>query len=334
MNILSLFDGMSCGQIALNRIGAKVDNYFASEVDKHAIKLSQTKFENTIHLGNVNNININNLPHIDLLIGGSPCTDLSAIGKQRGMITTDKIEITTLRQYLKLKKEGMIFEGQSFLFWEYINIYRQLKKKNPNIYFLLENVYMSKKWEKIFNKTIGRKPIVINSSLLSAQNRVRLYWTNIPFDKNIPDSKIYLQDILEKDKGWNKASIIGRKLNAQGKRSDSAKDLKYVQCLEVKSTNTNKSNCLTTVAKDNVLTPLEHGKYIDFYNKNFPYRNYTLKEVCRLQTVDDDYFYKDNVLIVSESQAKKMLGNGWTVDVIAYILYFFSQSQNIICIKK
>ena len=175
MNVLSLFDGMSCGQQALERSGIYIDNYFASEIDKYAIKVTMANYPDTHQLGNVIDVDGYSLPKIDLLLGGSPCQSFSFEGKCKGMSTKDEQETLTLEHYLELKSEGFEFEGQSYLFWEYMRLLNEVKPK----YFLLENVMMSEKWEKILSKAIGLNPIEINSALLSAQNRKRLYWTNI-----------------------------------------------------------------------------------------------------------------------------------------------------------
>jgi DNA (cytosine-5)-methyltransferase 3A len=160
--------------------------------------------------------------------------------------------------------------------------------------------------------------------LVSAQTRERLYWTNIPNLKQPEDCGITLNDILEDigingesfDKTkLNKATILGRRLDSRGKRMDYDKTIPITQCLEVRATNRDKSNCLTTVAKDNVLTTLPIGRHVDAFKKNLPFRYFTIKEHCRLQTVPDTYF--DGV--ASENQIRKMLGNGWTVDVISHI---------------
>jgi DNA (cytosine-5)-methyltransferase 3A len=207
MNVLSLFDGMSCGQQAFERAGIKVDNYFASEIDKFAIQVTMANYPNTKQLGSVVNVDGYSLPKIDILIGGSPCQSFSFAGKRKGMSTKDEQEILTLEHYLELKAEGFEFEGQSYLFWEYMRLLNEVKPK----YFLLENVMMGEKWEKVLSKAIGVKPIMINSSLLSAQNRQRLYWTNIGLEpqglfgdlesiiKQPKDKGILLKDILEKN---------------------------------------------------------------------------------------------------------------------------------------
>ena len=171
-NVLSLFDGCSGGQQALDRLGIKVDNYYASEIDKYAIQVTMANYPNTIQLGSVIDVDVSELPTINLLCGGSPCQSFSFAGKRKGMSTKDSIEILTLEHYLELKSQNFEFEGQSYLFWEYMRVLMDATPK----YFLLENVMMGEKWEKILSKAIGITPLCINSSLVSAQNRKRLYW--------------------------------------------------------------------------------------------------------------------------------------------------------------
>jgi DNA-cytosine methyltransferase len=207
LNVLSLFDGMSCGRQALERAGIKINNYYASEIDKYAIQVTMANYPDTIQMGSVTELDGYSLPKIDMLIGGSPCTQFSFAGKRKGMSTKCETEILTLDQYLELKNEGFEFEGQSFLFWEYMRLLNEVKPK----YFLLENVMMSEKWEKILTQAIGINPIMINSSLVSAQNRKRFYWTNIGAEpdgffgdlvckiQQPKDKKILLKDILEKE---------------------------------------------------------------------------------------------------------------------------------------
>lgn len=205
MNILSLFDGMSCGQIALGRVGIKVSKYYASEIDKYAIAVTQANYPDTIQLGSVVDVDCSKLDRIDMLIGGSPCQSFSFAGKRKGMSTKCETEILTLEHYLELKADGYEFEGQSYLFWEYMRVLKEVKPK----YFLLENVMMGEKWERVLSKAIGVNPIEINSALVSAQSRKRLYWCNIGMEPRglfgdmecvIPQPKdkgILLRDVLE-----------------------------------------------------------------------------------------------------------------------------------------
>lgn len=297
MKVLSLFDGISCGMVALQRAGIKVDRYVAYEIDKHAITISQKNFPGIEQHGDVKAADFTKHRGCDLLIGGSPCQGFSASGK------------------------GMNFDDpRSRLFFEFV---RALKEARPR-YFLLENVNMKKEWRDIITEHIGVEPILINSALVSAQNRPRLYWTNIPDVSVPPDKGVVLNSILEnvefsapgaiRGRRLNKATIVGRRLNEQGHRADYDKTVPITQCLEVRRTGTDKSNCLTTVDKDNVLTPLPPGRYPDAFKKGLPFRYYTTREYERLQTLPDGYTEG-----VPESAARKALGNCWTVDVIAHI---------------
>ena len=228
---------------------------------------------------------------IDLCIGGSPCQGFSFSGKQLNF-----------------------YDPRSKLFFEFVRLIKECKPK----YWLLENVVMKKEFEQVITEHLGVEPIKINSALVSAQNRERLYWANFHIEQP-SDKGIKLIDILEdtemigpsaiRGRRLNKATILGRRLNDKGKRED------YTQCLEVRATNRDKSNCLTTVAKDNVLTTMPIGRHPDAFKNNLPFRYYTIKEYCRLQTVPENYF--DGV--ASENQIRKMIGNGWNVDTVAHI---------------
>lgn len=301
MKVLSLFDGISCGRLALERAGIKVDSYDAYEIESNAIKAAVTNFPDIIEHGDVTKEDFVKFKgKIDLLIGGSPCQGFSSSGKQLNFN-----------------------DPRSKLFFEYV---RAIKECQPK-YFLLENVVMKKEWSDIISSYLGVAPIEINSSLVSAQNRRRLYWTNIPNIAQPKDKHITLEDILEdvemnnpaaiRGRRINKATIVGRRLDKNGHRQDYNKDIPITQCLEVRATNVDKSNCLTTVDKDNVLTSLPVGRYPDVFNKKLPFRYYTTKEMCRLQTLPDNYL--DMIPITA---ARKALGNGWTVDVIAHIFSY------------
>ena len=372
MNVLSLFDGMSCGQQALQRAGIKVDNYFASEIDKYAIEVAGKNFPDTIELGNVTRIDTKDLLEwcgklkskgIDLLMGGSPCQGFSFAG---GQLAFD--------------------DPRSKLFFEFVRIKEELQPK----YFLLENVKMKQEFQDVITKYMGVEPIEINSSLFSAQNRRRLYWTNIPVDMDIKDKGLVLKDILQTDhneppvpinernarhyknplqkslcttasmykgagnngmtlvdrlipvgmaeeyahynyratkevyhmegkaptlltmQGGNRepkvatysakgGRIVNRRLDEQGVRKDYQMDLPLTPQVEIRSDD--KTNCLTTLQKDNVVV------------EGMTWRKLTPVECERLQTLPDNYTEG-----VSKTQRYKMIGNGWTVDVIAHIL--------------
>lgn len=270
MNVLSLFDGMSCGQIALERIGIKYENYFSCEIDRHAIQVTQANYPNTIQLGDVTKVDFKSLPTIDLLIGGSPCQGFSFGGKQ------------------------LNFEDpRSKLFFEYL---RAIEECSPK-YFLLENVRMKKQYQDVITKYLGVEPMAIDSNLVSAQNRYRLYWTNIPGVTPPKDKGAVLKDIL---------SIPGEPFNY----SSSGRGNGVVQ------------GRLNPATKSLTLTKTGYTRrsYTGVFDpKKLTSRPLTLQEMCRLQTVDEEYF---DVEGFNKSKIMDLLGNGWTVDVIAHIFSF------------
>ena len=368
MNVLSLFDGMSCGRIALDRLGIKVDNYYASEIDKYAIKVSEANYPDIIQVGDVTELDTSTLPKIDLVMGGSPCQGFSFAGKQ------------------------LAFDDpRSALFFEFVRCVKELKPK----YFLLENVRMKKEYLDVISEYMGVEPIMINSALVSAQNRVRYYWTNIPGVEQPEQRGMVLRDILENkeidglsekaiaymNRGSEKWSggksraehyikheskksncltanmhkgvpygviaidkpiqvgeaidinghdILKRVYSEDGKsptlntctggnrepkvlagawRGRYKADGSTEQKLEVRRGG--KTNSLTTVQKDNVVVKDE-----------VYWRKLTPIECERLQTVPDDYTNH-----VSNTQRYKMLGNGFTVEVICHILNNMEKKQ-------
>lgn len=170
MNVLSLFDGISAGILALERANIKINNYYSSEIDEYCIKISNNNYKDIIQLGDITSLSVEKLPKIDLLIGGSPCQAFSLAGKRLGFISDN-----------------------AKLFFEFVRILNKIKPK----YFLFENTDMKQEHRDIITNNLGVNPIILNSSKFSAQRRKRLYWTNILFDIPINDHPIKFQDILE-----------------------------------------------------------------------------------------------------------------------------------------
>jgi len=272
LNVLSLFDGMSCGMIALERAGIKVKNYYASEIDKHAIKVSKANYPNIIQLGDVTQVDVSTLPKIDLLIGGSPCQSISTLGDGSGL------------------------EGTSGLFYQYLRLKKELNPK----YFLLENVVGNKKAIRTISDLIGVEPILFNSNLVSAQNRSRYYWTNIPFV--LPEDKgVKLLDVL--DDQPDETSVLSE-ARLRWLLSD-----KGQECLKKRyaSLDPEKASCLTARS--------DASWNCNYVTRNEKITKLTCSEYEKLQTVPVGY-----TSCVAPSQRYKMLGNGWTIDVIVHIL--------------
>jgi site-specific DNA-cytosine methylase len=264
MNVLSLFDGMSCGQIALQKSGFQVDKYFASEIDKYAIKVAKANYPDMVHLGDVQDVKADDLPQIDLLIGGSPCQGFSFAGKQ---LNFD--------------------DPRSKLFWEFVRLLKDLRPK----YFLLENVKMKQQSMDVITEALGVEPIFINSNTVSAQNRQRYYWTNISCE--LPsNSDVMLSDIIEN--GWV--------------------DRAYSHCIDA---NYFKGGNLKSYFE-------KHRRQLVFTDESMTeFRKLTPLECERLQTVPEGYTNH-----VSNTQRYKMLGNGWTVDVISHIFNGMKETNN------
>lgn len=361
MNVLSLFDGMSCGQIALRELGIKVDKYFASEIDKHAIAQTQLNFPETIQLGSVTEVKATDLPPIDLLIGGSPCQGFSFAGKQLNFS-----------------------DPRSVLFFEYERILKETREINPNVLFLFENVRMKRQFEAVISEQLGLQPVMINSALVSAQNRVRLYWTNIRTRKeglfselytDIPQPKdkgLLLQDILEPnvpERYYLSEKTVANMLKHKERQQEAGNgfgiDIRQPKDKGCALTIGGKMmrdlieeqpTCIAMRGREACLSPrrTEYGKAIrkdyeagdDFGFReiksgksatipararedgsgqnvckiNHRIRRLTPIECSRLQTIPSWYNWG-----CSETQIYKMLGNGWTVEVIKHIFQYLAK---------
>ena len=321
MNVLSLFDGISAGRVALERAGIKVDNYYACEIDTYAIKIAQANYPDTIQLGSVVDVSAADIPHkIDLIIGGSPCQGFSFAGKQ---LNFD--------------------DPRSQLFFEFVRLMKECKPK----YFLLENVKMKKQSEDVITEMLGVSPIEINSALVSAQNRKRLYWTNINFDRSIEDQNIMLKDILEQqphnytlmsDKFTSRNANAGCLVSKDKPKARTFSAMEYVKngrqgdyiqcdkegrptlCRQIGiADDINGHDILKRVysvdGKSPTLNTCSGGNRepkIAIDDKH--YRKLTCIEAERLQTFPDGYTEG-----VSNTRRYHALGNSWTVDVVCHI---------------
>ena len=313
MNVLSLFDGMSCGQLALQRADIDVENYFACEIDKYAMQITQKNFPDPFQWGDVTKSKVPTEGSIDLLMGGSPCQGFSFAGHQ---LNFD--------------------DPRSKLFFDFVDILEKVKPK----YFLLENVRMRKESQDVITKYLGVEPIAINSALMSAQNRNRLYWTNIPNVTQPHDKGIVLSDILEDlpfDEAPNylKGTWCGRVRGDLVKSVDDDKAhcltasmykgqiptfVKSKKPIQVGMANDIKGfdiikRVYSPQGKSPTLTTMQGGHRQPKVAMDNLYRKLTPLECERLQTLPDNYTEG-----VSNTQRYKMIGNGWTVDVIAHIL--------------
>jgi site-specific DNA-cytosine methylase len=286
LNILSLFDGMSCGQIALNRVNLQYDKYYASEIDKYAIATTQNNYPKTIQLGTIEDWKTWSIEQPSLIMGGSPCQGFSMSGK-------------------KLNFD----DPRSKLFFTFVDIIKHYRPK----YFLLENVKMKKEWSDTITEYLGVDPIEINSSLVSAQNRERLYWTNIP-NINLPeDRNITLKSVILEDS----LPIILHNIYGGFKEKTARVFINKSPTLR---TAAGGGHIPSTVLKSSEFPTID--KAVSFF-KNYEFQSEFKKyirklapiECERLQTVPEGY--TENV---SDTQRYRMLGNGWTVDVIAHIL--------------
>jgi site-specific DNA-cytosine methylase len=259
LKVLSLFDGISCALVALKKIGIFPEKYYASEVDSYAMEVAMKNHPEIIQVGDVQNLKGKDFKDITLLVGGSPCQGFSRAGKQQNFD-----------------------DPRSKLFYEYVRLLKEIRPK----YFLLENVKMKKEWIEIINQNMGVEPVMINSSLVSAQSRRRLYWTNIPNVTQPEDKGLKLSDII----------------------SDGFTDREKSHCLDA-----------NYYRGGNLKSYFMRGRrqlvfYPDFENGVVRYKKLTPEECEKLQTLPEGYTEG-----ISNTQRYKALGNGFTVDVIAHI---------------
>ena len=312
INVLNLCDGISCGKVALDRAGIKVNKYFSSEIDENAIAISKKNHDGIIRLGDITKWREWDLPHIDLVLSGTPCQGFSRAGMM-----------------LNFKDE------RSKLFFEFVDILNDIKTKNPDVLFLFENVKMKDVWKNIITDKLGVEPIEINSKLMSAQNRWRTYWTNIPNVEKPKDNGIKLLDILEDNpdvelvehKGImfdsyfpeNAVAIVNR---VDGElRINQATKKGYIVAHNGDGVNLSFPTSKTRrgrVIKQKSST-LDCACDASVYYDN-TIRRLTCTELERLQTLPDGYTEG-----WVRSNRVKAIGNGWTVDVIAWILSFMKQ---------
>ena len=293
MKVLSLFDGISCGMVALERAGIPVERYVAYEIEPNAIKISRQNYPQIEHCGDVMKADFTQYQGFDLLIGGSPCTNWSCAKNYRA----------------KEKKELFINEGMG---WELFKQYARAKEEAKPTYFLYENNYrISPNIVEAISAILGVEPIMINSALVSAQNRKRLYWTNIPNvqqpkDKGLVLRDIYIHDeaLVRRDERILKHAVkTGNyiKYDLTGKGHYSQQDRLYT--LDSKSPTI--ARCRTETKTNMLIDPSDWAKY----------KIISPVEAERLQTLPDNY-----TAGIPKTRRFEAIGNGWTVDVIAHIL--------------
>lgn len=311
MNVLSLFDGISCGMVALERAKIPVERYVAYEIDKYAIQISKKNYPNIEHCGDVTTADFSQYKGFDLLIGGSPCQGFSFAGKQLNFQ-----------------------DPRSKLIFEYV---RALKEVNPK-YFLLENTNMKKEYIDIISELVGVEPIMIDSNLVSAQDRKRLYWTNIPNIQQPTDRGILLENIVEsdalvdRDKAHAIIASIGRTTHReyfkkhQGQMVFLAIELSNIYGgFKEKRPRVHLGKSVTIRAGQgggHIPSLIIDGKAKEFTLEDFKkcIRKVSPLECERLQTLPENYTQG-----ISDTQRYKCIGNGWTVDVIAHILSYLKE---------
>lgn len=318
INVVSLFGGIECGRVALNNLGITPNNYFSSEINTNSIKIASQNFPDIEHIGNVTNVKAADLPKIDLILAGFPCTDLSRAGRQNGFYGIDSLE-----DYLYLKQNNHKFQGQSYLFWEFVRLLGELQPR----YFLLENVVMPAKYKRLITKTLQLKPYELNSSDFSAQSRERLYWTNIDIEVPIHIPRLSVKDILDDtvDYGFLDGQFVP--VVDRSSFDDYSNKIKGIGGLLSKHSRVN-INSLEYSNLNDFRTESRvysiHGKAPTMTTGNSTifkigarFRALTVLEKERLQGLPDNY---TRVRGMADGPRSFGIGNGWTVPTIEHLL--------------
>jgi hypothetical protein len=306
-NVLSLFDGASMAQVALKRSKIKYRIYYASEINPDAIAITQFNHPNTIQVGDVRNLNPEYFKKISIIFAGFPCTDFSIMGRRRGMVTKESIKVTSLEQYLELKESGFEFEGQSYLFWEMLRVIKGIKKFNPEVRYLLENVTkIGYEWFEIIVNELGY-PYTFNASILTTQNRDRHYWTDIPQLPYPEPTGLTLESIIP---GAISTGVHGVSAKSNPHLPNPKNGLWPQKRI---TRDDGKVNCLTCSGSTSQY--IVDGKIFTF----------TPEHREAIQTLDIGYT-KVNVIRrgklkeLSATARNGIIGNGWSVDTVVPLL--------------
>lgn len=348
MNVLSLFDGIGTGKVALNRAGIGVGRYFASETDKAAIEIATANHVGITEVGDARRIacvgdgisgeNGFEDGQVDLILGGNNFAD--GYDRNLGYKCKDGVfrQVENLEDYLRLKGLGIEFAGEAYLFWEYVRILRSSSAK----YFLYENVKVNKDLMNLITETLGVQPIIINSSLVSAQNRERFYWTNIPVDGLPEDRQVYVSDILDPEADNSDVSnsdIVQKSLWKMFEKYDRVPAcFNAYNATEVtlKAPTLSRGSMVTSSCAVTIFVPAEEGKHIvmdntldyafpiNLPNGTYNLRRLSIKEMERLQTLPEGYVDQANLSISKKGQ---LIGSAWTADVISWVLGFIPEAD-------
>ena len=318
ISMLNVFAGLGGGRLSAINAGLKVKTDYFSEVDKYAIKVYQKRFPDAILVGDVRQLKAIDFIHVNIITGGSPCQNFSMMGRKKGMITKTNVEVTSLKMYMKLKKEGFEFEGQSYLFWEFVRLYQEIKELQikmglPVLDFLLENVKMTPKWAKIISDTLGVEPILIDAALVSAQSRKRLFWTSLKGVTLPEDKNIKLGDVI-------KGATSGCAYRGRDKNNYKQDIREYFYPLDIR--NDFKSNTVLT-SLGNTGQRSGNGKLYGngfYFTKKGDIKRFEVSHIEVLQCLEKGW---TNVKGVSNTQRIKMIGNAWCIGVTSHIMKFY-----------